>query len=336
MNEFKKLFNDVPTPIVKFKIKKENEPIIISANESFVDKFTKNENQELSGMKLNDLIVPENKKEQSKKFDKRTYNGDMNIDIVERVTPEGIRRFAYRSVSYNNNKGFAMYTDISEDIQRSEHIKVLNRILRHNLRNELNVITGLNNIIKEETRNKDIESYCEKIDICTSGLTQLTEEARVIDEIINNTRELSVLNLETQVKFALDECARNLDTSCVNTDIDSDICVKVGDKLHSVLESVIDNAIRYNNADQPKVKLYTNNINKKWVEICIQDNGPGIPKSERNIINRDKEISELNHGSGLGLWLTKWIIEKYRGKVQIETNKLGGSTVKIKLLRHNL
>lgn len=116
--------------------------------------------------------------------------------------------------------------------------------------------------------------------------------------------------------------------------MDKDITVKAGDELYSIFESIIDNAIRYNNSKDPKVEIYTRNRDK-YIEICIKDNGPGIPRDERNIVNKNTKISKLHHSSGLVLWLAKWLIEKYRGEITIDDDEYCGSTVKLKLLKYN-
>ena len=336
MNKFKKLFNDTPIPIVEFKLNTEKIPIIISVNKAFMNKFTiKNNKKELVGKSLNKLIVPDEKINESRKFDEKTLNGIKNCEIIERKTPKGIKKFAYRSISYNDKKGFAFYTDITDNIQKTEHIDVLNRILRHNLRNELNIIMGLNTIINKETNNTDIQNYCSKLNNSTSRLKRLTEEAKIIKNITKENTKLNVLNLKTQIKYAIDMCSNNLDISCINLDISSDTTIKSGEKIHFVFESLIDNAIRYNNSNTPYVKIFAKEYNE-YVDICIEDNGPGIPKEEIHIINQDEKISELKHGSGLGLWLSKWIIETYNGKLIVDNNMCGGTTIKIRLINYQL
>lgn len=337
MNKFNQLYKNIPTPIVNFKFENEKEPIIISANKSFIDTFTEIEDEnKIIGQNLNTLIVPENKTNESKMFDEKSKKGIKNRDYIERKTPKGIKRFAYRSISYDEDEVFAMYTDITDEIQKSEQINVLNRILRHNLRNELNVIMGLNHTIKNQTTNKDINNYCDKISKKISCLTRLTSESKTINDVLSSNNKLKILNLNTQIKYGLKECESDFDTSPININVPLDITVKSGDKLYVVIESLIDNALRYNNSQNPNINIFISKKTNEHIIFSIKDNGPGIEKQEKDIINNKKEISELNHGSGLGLWLSKWIIEKYGGKINIHINDCGGTTIDIKLLRGNL
>jgi signal transduction histidine kinase len=58
--------------------------------------------------------------------------------------------------------------------------------------------------------------------------------------------------------------------------------------------------------------------------VAITDTGPGIPDYERAAVFDDQPLSQLSHGSGLGLWLAKWVVENYGGTLTYE--RRGGET----------
>lgn len=330
MSEFRELFDEFPSSIVKFKLIDNNEPLIIDANERFINKFTTFEKKsDIEGLYLNKLIVPENKETQSRKFDNNTDIGNKNNKIIKRKTPNGIRIFSYQSIPYKENKGFAIYTDVTEDIQNREHINVLNRVIRHNLRSRLNIIKAHNTNIENKTKSVEIKENCNVISDAISRLVNLSNEAKTINNVLDKTQTNSVINLNTQVSYALHNCKNDIDISYVYVNIPPNTVIKAGDKLHAVVESLVDNAIRHNTSTNPKVNIEFNEINDKYCTLSIIDNGPGIPKSEVDIINQNKEITPLNHSSGLGLWLSKWIIGKYKGDVKIDENYHNGSKVDI-------
>jgi signal transduction histidine kinase len=64
--------------------------------------------------------------------------------------------------------------------------------------------------------------------------------------------------------------------------------------------------------------------------VTITDDGPGIPQQEIEVLNAESE-TQLEHGSGIGLWLVQWIIDRSNGTVEIESAE-DGSTVKLGLL----
>lgn len=333
MNKYEILFEESPASIVNFKLNENNEPIIISANKKFLKTFTHNKKEkDIINTNLNKLIVPKSKKEESRLFDKRTNEGSKNHGIVERKTRNGLRKFAYRSISYNEKKGFAMYVDVTEKVQQNEHINVLNRIMRHNIRNELTVLMGLTKYVEQSVKDEDTKKRCKKLENSYQRLNRLSQESSTINNIIKNTDYLRIINIKTQIKTSLSECEIN--TNCVNVNIPSDIYVKAGTELYHAFSALIDNAIRYNDNPDPFVDIYIHKQTPEYVILHIKDNGPGINKQEKSVINENNTISTLNHGSGLGLWLSKWVVELYNGKIRIQNNIEGGGTIiQIKLYK---
>jgi len=60
----------------------------------------------------------------------------------------------------------------------------------------------------------------------------------------------------------------------------------------------------------------------EWVDIIVEDNGSGIPSSERKILEKGEE-TPLQHGSGLGLWLVHWTVDLFGGDVDIRASSPG-------------
>ncbi|MDZ7731370.1 MAG: ATP-binding protein [Natrialbaceae archaeon] len=58
--------------------------------------------------------------------------------------------------------------------------------------------------------------------------------------------------------------------------------------------------------------------------MTIVDNGPGIPDHELAVLDEGEE-TPLQHGSGLGLWLVYWLVDKSNGSLEFETGEDGTS-----------
>lgn len=61
----------------------------------------------------------------------------------------------------------------------------------------------------------------------------------------------------------------------------------------------------------------------------VEDDGPGIPREEIDVLERGEE-SDLDHLSGLGLWIIHWVVEESNGEIDIKT-KPEGTIISIKL-----
>lgn len=331
--EYSKIFNKLNDPCVIFNIKNQD-PIIIDVNNKFVDVFCDDDIEPI-GYSLNNLIVPDQNIKEAQKLDSETVDNQINEKVVTRETAYGKRDFLYRGIPLNNQKGFGIYIDITDRIQQKEYIGVLNRILRHNLRNRLTVIIGNTEIIKNSDNIDNIDNIDEKIkNISDSAerVKKLVEESDTIRDIIesdeSNTRSVQ---LQPILYDAVDSTIDSLGRGKVEVDCSDDIYVNAGSKLNIAIESLIDNSIRYNTSKNPKVDINCEVISESEVKIKIKDNGPGIPPQEADIINRNKEINQLNHGSGLGLWMVKWVIKNYNGDIKIKKPKSGGTLVEITL-----
>jgi len=99
-------------------------------------------------------------------------------------------------------------------------------------------------------------------------------------------------------------------------------------KITQVLENLIDNAVKYTPKGS-RIDVSTTLLENR-VEICVRDNGPGIPEADLpHIFERfyrvDKGRSREKGGTGLGLSIVKHIVQLHGGQVRVES-KLGQGT----------
>jgi len=329
---FKYFFDELEDAAVKFELV-DGEPIIIEANDAFTDVFA-DASTSVIGEPLNDLIVPPSKQQEAKQFDQRTKMGQPNAAIVERKTDRGNRKFLYRGVPYKDRYGFAIYADITDEMRRKRHLDVLHRVLRHNLRNDLSVVLGIATQIIEQTDEEQTRQAAKEIEQKASELAQLSEEAKTIRSVLGETASVKAINLNTICDDVVATCESRFETASITAEIPTGLAVSANEKLHIVLRSLLDNAIRHNDSAQPRATVSATELDSGTVEIEVTDNGPGIPAAEQRIITGDGQITPVNHGSGLGLWVVKWVIDSYGGTLDIETPTSGGSTVRIRLNRY--
>ena len=76
-------------------------------------------------------------------------------------------------------------TDVSAARRRKQRLEVLNRVLRHNLRNDLNVVTGYAESIQIETDDQRLATLAGRIRDSSDGLIGLAERARTVDGLLD-------------------------------------------------------------------------------------------------------------------------------------------------------
>lgn len=109
------------------------------------------------------------------------------------------------------------------------------------------------------------------------------------------------------------------------------------DKLHltNAIGNLIDNAIKYSN-DPVEIEVSATCTNK-FYNICVEDNGIGIPKDEQaKVFEKFYRVSKREHsqkgkGFGLGLTYVTWVVKAHKGKIGLESEVGKGSKFTLSL-----
>ncbi len=138
--------------------------------------------------------------------------------------------------------------------------------------------------------------------------------AQVLQEVVAQEK---VLAEAKQIGIEFDNTLNNITLRMVKSD------------LEKVLRNLVNNAIRYT-PEGGKIEISAQKQADK-IRIAIKDTGIGIPKEDLPKIfdefYRSKNARELIHfGSGLGLSLVKQIVERYRGKIEVQSELNKGTT----------
>jgi signal transduction histidine kinase len=101
------------------------------------------------------------------------------------------------------------------------------------------------------------------------------------------------------------------------------------DKVTQVLTNLIGNAVKFT-PNRGKVTMTVSPAHDAWLQISIADTGPGIPPDEANkIFDEFYQMSrpgrEKSKGVGLGLAISKKLVEMHGGKIAVESVVGGGS-----------
>lgn len=220
--------------------------------------------------------------------------------------------------------------EITSQRERRQQSEVLHRILRHNLRNDLTVVLGQSNVLVDEFGD-GVATHAEVIESNAKTLLRTVEAASDAREVIN--RDIIRRPVDA-VSLLQDEIATIEDTfdGEVSTDLPDAKFVLADTPLRRGFHHLLSNAVEHNDDDNPQVSISVTDAADRvgWVAIEIEDNGPGIPPGELEVLTVGEE-TDLNHGSGIGLWIVNWVVTRYGGELTFETPANGGSRVRITL-----
>ncbi len=215
-------------------------------------------------------------------------------------------------------------TDITSERRRQQRIRVLNRVLRHNLRNDLNAVKGYVGLIADDDENTD--DYERRVSRTIDGLITTGDKAQDLEKILGTTPfSDSSMRLETIVDRAVEDACAGDDAGPVAVTVPSATTVRINPTvLQSVVEELIENGVQHGGRSAVSVEY-----DAECSVLLVSDDGPGIPDHEIEVLDNAKETS-LEHGSGLGLWLVKWGTDLFGGSITFDTDD-GGTNVRIEL-----
>ena len=151
----------------------------------------------------------------------------------------------------------------------------------------------------------------------------------------------SPVNLQEVIKEVIQELSPLADEKglALNYHMGENAKAKVvGDRLelHRVFTNLIGNAIKFTDKGSVEVRL-TNSPNPSernasWVVVEVQDTGPGIsPEDQKMLFERFRQGSHKRSGSGLGLHLSKKIVETHQGTIELKSALDKGSLFIVRL-----
>ncbi|WP_254279134.1 sensor histidine kinase [Haloarcula marina] len=215
--------------------------------------------------------------------------------------------------------------DVTERRQREQRIDVLNRLLRHNIRNEMNVVRGNADLLRDSVTGPE----CDRID----------RIVRTVDEVVDRSNKIGRVSeaLESERPYPVRLCSLLIpvvDTvqgghpeATISLSCPDDCWVEGGPSLTLAFEELVRNAIEHG-GDRPTVDVTVDTDRAGSVAVRVRDDGPGIAAHEREVILVGEE-TPLQHGSGVGLWLVKWVVRNVGGTLSFAVE--GGTTVEIEL-----
>lgn len=192
-----------------------------------------------------------------------------------------------------------MVRDATERRQREGFISVINRILRHNLRNKMTIITGYATMLEAELTGDSAERATAIRDTADQ-LIELSESAQQIEESRQNSPELEPMELTPILDRTVSKLEEQYPETSVTVDAPDTVVAETNQRLETALWEIVDNAAEHG-GNPPSIGIEVS-VDERRVAVVVTDNGPGLPDVEREVLESDTE-TQMIHGQGLGLWL---------------------------------
>lgn len=206
----------------------------------------------------------------------------------------------------------------TELARKREKLSVLNRLVRHNLRHEAQQLLGAKAALTERLATES--DVVEDVGAVATSLSEMHERLERSQSLLSErTDRESQIDLTEIVRSVVEQYEANEEGLDFEVSLPESARVRVGTEVETALEELIENAVTH--ADSIVRVTVTNSGSK--ISLVVEDDGPGMPDSERAVIMREAEIGDLSHSQGLGLWFVRWVMDTYDGTIDIGSDETG-------------
>ena len=217
--------------------------------------------------------------------------------------------------------------------QSNEELKRFAFIASHDLKEPIRNMGSFISLIKRRLIQKEDTELVEYIEYAQKSNMQMFD---LVDSILDYSKLESKQSIKKEVlslQKVVDDVCLMIPPSICGKQVEvnySNLPDIVFDKstLITVIKNIIENGLKYNESDRPKVDI-SHKVNQGNLTLFIKDNGIGI--SEEFYAKIFEMFTRLHNrdaysGSGMGLAFCKKLLESHNGSIRVESSEGQGST----------
>lgn len=227
--------------------------------------------------------------------------------------------------------GFAR--DVSERHERTRQLQVIDRLLRHNLRNSMNIVLGYATELDNRV-DGSLEPIA-RLQAEGERLLSLADKQRELVKILTTEVQSTAVDLDQVVEETVTALESDHPVENVTVDVDSTATVRAFPKIGLAVRELVVNALEHSESATPEVSV-TVRTAEETVVLEVSDSNPVIPAQNTMVLTGEREIEDLFHGDGVGLWLVYWLFERSNGTVTFTSTEPRGNCVRGVLPRADL
>ena len=215
--------------------------------------------------------------------------------------------------------------DVSEEKEKLDENEFLNSILRHDIFNKNQIAMGYLGLLEKTNLNKKQKEYISRIKRSIEEGNELIQSIRELNEIKKERklRKVRIDRILKEICQSFEEEAKkvgmNIECNIKNATVIAD------DLVGEVFSNIIKNSIEHSKGS--RITIDGKEWNGKY-EVIIEDDGKGIPQEFLENVFKEGWKHD-SKGSGLGLYISKKLMERYGGNIKIESQENSGTKVKL-------
>jgi signal transduction histidine kinase len=262
---------------------------------------------------------------------------DTQCDARIEYAPEGddgpvydVRTSGFVSPTGRVRGRILTFRDVTRHRRHEQRLSVLNRVLRHDIRNDLNVISGYAGLLVDDhVSAPEKRRAAATVESRVSEMLALTENIRSVERALDSdeqpTERVDVVSLLEELAASARQAYPE---ATIDVDAPASATALANSLVDSVFDNLVENALEHAGSDQ-RIEIAVS-VGEDVVETSVRDDGPGIPDAELAAVTADGE-TDLRHASGFGLWLVRWLVRQSDGSLTFDVDD--GTTVTVSLPR---
>lgn len=335
-DRFQALFDNVPNPIVGVEFVGDV-PIVRAVNPAFTDVFGVDRDTIIGSDLERHIVPPDQELDPVEQPISQQSHGDeeaWDSDIVELETVDGRREFIRLTAPVDRSPardGYAMYIDVTVQRQRRERLRVLSRTLRHDIRNKLTVVMGIDTVTDQLTGSN--RKIAEKAAEAAEEIHAMSEATRQIENQVAGEAEPSPRDITTVVADVADDLRSEYPDATIEHTAPESSYGNVTNAFATAVEGIVRNAVEHNDASAPRVEItVAESLDSEYIDVRVADNGPGIDPEIAEIAKGELETDQKTvHLDGLGLWTARWVMQNSGGDLEFSSNSPRGTIVTLRI-----
>ncbi|MFB6103223.1 MAG: ATP-binding protein [Haloplanus sp.] len=333
-DEYRDLFDGVGDTVLVHDTKGN----VLAANDTALDRLG------YDTATLTDLTIGDIEKERDPD-DRRFVASDRLVYETDHTTADGEALPVEVSVSFVRYDAAPAVLSVARDISQRraserelartrDQLRALNRVLRHDIRNDMQIILGLARLLGDHVDEAGQDRLRTIIDT-GEHVVELTRSSRDLSRTVAGETELPLepVSLSATLQAEIDRRRKAFDHATITIDGEvPDVRVRANDLLSSVFRNLLNNAVQHNDRAEPTVEVSADLVRGDHrVRVRVADDGPGIPDDRKETAFGKDEKGIDSEGTGLGLYLVESLVDHYGGRIWIEDNFPRGTAVVVEL-----
>jgi PAS domain S-box-containing protein len=211
--------------------------------------------------------------------------------------------------------------DVRADQQREQKLNILTRALRHNIRNQMNIVIGKAGSL-QAAEDDSYRAIAEKIEEIAVDVVNISDKARKAQEHVGVPSDQACqTDLVDVVERVETKCEISYPAASVSTDLPASATARAPPSVEVALVELFENAVVHHPTGEGPMSIAVT-VDSDVVRIHVVDECEPIPEQVRETITQGVE-QPLHHNDGLGLWIVRWVVDSVDGRLSFERRSDG-------------